>query len=98
MAQAPQVAARTAGADPTRLFLLTDPADTAVPAKFQNPYVAAIEKAGGKATQVTTGARGAEHHALIEKSLFVTRDCLAGKSDAEIDKAWKGRGGEDLPR
>ncbi len=98
MAEARQVAARTASADPTRLFLLTDPADKAVPAKFQSPYVAAIEKAGGHVLQVTTGARGADHHALIEKALFVTRDCLAGKSDAAIDKAWKGRGGEDLPR
>ncbi len=98
MAEAPRVAARTAGADPTRLFLLTDPADTAVPAKFQNPYVGAIEAAGGHVTQISTGARGAEHHALIEKALFVTRDCLAGTTDAEIVKAWKGRGGDDLPR
>ena len=98
MAEAPRVAARTAGPDPTRLFLLTDPADTAVPAKFQTPYVAAIDKAGGKAVQILTGGRGPEHHALIEKALFVTRDCIAGKSDAEIDKAWRGRGGDDLPR
>ena len=98
MAEAPQVAARTAGTDPTRLFLLTDPADTAVPAKFQTPYVAAIAKAGGKAVQIQTGARGPEHHALIEKALFVTRDCLAGATDAQIDKAWKGRAGDDLPR
>ena len=98
MAEAPQVAARTAGTDPTRLFLLTDPADTAVPAKFQNSYVAAIAKAGGKAVQIQTGARGPEHHALIEKALFVTRDCLAGATDAQIDRAWKGRAGEDLPR
>lgn len=98
MAEAPKVAARTTGAQGTRLFLLTDPADTAVPAKFQTPYVAAIEAAGGKALQITTGGRGPEHHALIEKALFVTRDCIAGKSDAEIDKAWKGRAGDDLPR
>jgi hypothetical protein len=98
MAEAGRVAARTTAADPTRLVLLTDPADTAVPAKFQSPYVAAIEAAGGHALQITTGARGAEHHALIEKALFVTRDCIAGKSDAEIEAAWKGRGGEDLPR
>lgn len=98
MAEAPRVAARTGGTDPTRLFLLTDPADTAVPAKFQTPYVAAIEKAGGKVMQITTGGRGPEHHALIEKALFVTRDCIAGASDAAIDKAWKGRGGDDLPR
>lgn len=98
MAEAPKVATRTTGAQGTRLFLLTDPADTAVPAKFQTPYVAAIEAAGGKALQITTGGRGPEHHALIEKALFVTRDCIAGKSDAEIDKAWKGRAGDDLPR
>ncbi len=98
MAQVPQVAARTAGADPTRLFLLTDPADTAVPAKFQTPWVGAIEAAGGHVTQILTGGRGVEHHALIEKSLFVARDCIAGKSDAAIEKVWKGRGGDDLPR
>jgi hypothetical protein len=98
MAEAPKVAQRTTGSDPTRLFLLTDPADTAVPAKFQNPYVGAIEVAGGKVLQIPTGGRGAEHHALIEKSLFVTRDCIAGKSDEAIEKAWKGRGGDDLPR
>lgn len=98
MAEAPQVAARTASADPTRLFLLTDPADTAVPATFQAPYAAAIEKAGGRATRILTGGRGPEHHALIEKALFVARDCIAGRSDAEIVKAWAGRGGDDLPR
>lgn len=98
MAEVPQVAARTAGTDPTRLFLLTDPADTAVPAKFQAPYAAAIEKAGGRATRILTGGRGPEHHALIEKALFVARDCIAGRSDAEIVAAWAGRGGDDLPR
>lgn len=98
VAEAPRVAARTVGADPARLFLLTDPADRAVPAKFQTPYVAAIDKAGGRALQILTGGRGAEHHALIEKALFVTGDCIAGRSDAEIAKAWQGRGGDDLPR
>ncbi|MDK9694922.1 MAG: hypothetical protein OEL76_00860 [Siculibacillus sp.] len=98
MAEAAKVAARTVGTDPTRLFVLTDSADTAVPAKFQTPWLGAIEAAGGRALQIATGGRGPEHHALIEKSLFVVRDCIAGRSDAEIERAWKGRAGDDLPR
>lgn len=98
MSDVGKIAAKTSGADAVRLFLLTDPADRSVPAIFQNPMVAALAAKGGHATQILTGGRDAEHHALIEKALFVAGQCVAGDSDAVIDKRWRGRAGDDLPR
>ncbi|TBW33868.1 hypothetical protein EYW49_19250 [Siculibacillus lacustris] len=98
MADAARVAATTTGTDPTRVFLLTDPTDTAVPAVFQAPFATAIERAGGHVTRISTGGRGVEHHALIEKGLFVAGECLSGRSDAEIVAHWAGKSGDDLPR
>jgi len=92
------IAPKTVGVGASRLFLLTDPADRAVPAIFQNPFVAAIAAKGGHATQILTAGRDAEHHALIEKALFVAGQCLAGESDEAIEARWRGRAGDDLPK
>ena len=98
MADVPRIAPKTDGADATRLFMLTDPADREVPAVFQNPFVLAMQASGGHLTHVLTQGRDAGHHALIEKALFVTGQCLAGESDEAIEKRWRGRAGDDLPR
>jgi pimeloyl-ACP methyl ester carboxylesterase len=98
MAVVPKVAAATSRADPTRLFLLTDPKDRAVPAVYQWPFAVALARAGGRATAIRTEGRDVDHHALIEKALFVAGDCIAGRPDAEILGRWEGRAGNDLPR
>ena len=98
MADVARIAPRIAGDGGSRLFVLTDPADRAVPAVFQLPFVAALERAGGRPVHILTGARDAEHHALIEKALFVAGDCVAEKPDAAIRKAWEGTAGDALPR
>lgn len=98
MADVAKIAAKTSGEGGVRLFLLTDPADRAVPAIFQNPMVTALAAKGGHATQILTSGRDAEHHALIEKALFVAGQCVAGEGDAAIDQRWRGRAGDDLPR
>lgn len=98
MADVGRIAPKIAGDGGSRLFVLTDPQDRAVPAKFQAPFVTALEKAGGRPVQILTGGRDKDHHALIEKALFVTGQCVAEASDAEIVKRWHGRAGDDLPR
>ena len=98
MGDVARIAPKTTGSDATRLFLLTDPADRAVPAIFQNPFMVALKAQGGHATQILTSGRDAEHHALIEKALFVAGQCVAGESDEAIDRRWRGRAGDDLPR
>ena len=92
------IAERTAGDGGSRLFVLTDPADRAVPAVFQLPFVAALEKAGGRPLHILTAGRDAEHHALIEKALFVAGDCVTERTDADIRKRWEGTAGDALPR
>lgn len=98
MADVAEIAPRIAGDGGSRLFVLTDPKDRAVPAKFQAPFVAALVKVGGRPVQILTEGRDAEHHALIEKALFVAGQCVAEASDAEIVNRWQGRAGDDLPR
>lgn len=98
MADVAKIAPKIAGDGGSRLFVLTDPKDTAVPAKFQAPFVAALEKAGGRPVQIFTGGRDKDHHALIEKALFVAGQCVGEASDAEIVQRWQGRAGDDLPR
>ncbi len=98
MADVPRIAPKTQGDGASRVFLLTDPADRAVPAIFQNPFMVALQSKGGHATQILTAGRDADHHALIEKALFVAGQCAAGEGDDTIDKRWRGRAGDDLPR
>jgi hypothetical protein len=98
MRDVPKIAAATSRDDPTRMFLLTDPKDRAVPTVYQLPFAVALARAGGRATVIRTEGRDVEHHALIEKALFVAGDCIAGRSDAEILGRWEGRAGNDLPR
>jgi hypothetical protein len=81
-----------------RVIALTDRQDTVVPPPIQQSFLDALRKAGKPALQVTTEARGTEHHALIEKALFVTGMCVAGESDAAIVKAYGGTAAEDLPK
>ena len=78
--------------------MLTDPKDRAVPAKFQDPFVTALEAAGGRPVQIFTDGRDKDHHALIEKALFVAGECVAETSDADVVRHWQGRAGDDLPR
>jgi hypothetical protein len=92
------VAAATTRPDPTRLFLLTDPADSAVPAVHQLPFAVAVAKLGGRVQVIRTGGRDVQHHALIEKALFVSGECVAGLPDDAIVAHWQGRAGDDLPR
>jgi pimeloyl-ACP methyl ester carboxylesterase len=61
----------------TALFLVGDPGDTVVPYSVQSPYAPALTAAGGRATVIKTPARDAKRHALVEKSFFIARDCLA---------------------
>ncbi len=98
MADVPRIAPKSEGEGATRIFLLTDPADREVPAVFQNPFVLAMAASGGHATQILTQGRDAGHHALIEKALFVSGQCVAGESDEAIEQRWRGRAGNDLPR
>ena len=98
MADVGRIAPKIAGDGGSRLFVLTDPDDRAVPAKFQFPFVAALDKAGGRPVAISTAGRDKDHHALIEKALFVAGQCVAEASDAEIVNRWQGRSGDDLPR
>jgi hypothetical protein len=81
-----------------RVIALTDPKDTVVPPPIQATFLDALRKAGKSVLQVTTEARGKEHHALIEKALFVTGMCVGGADDAAIVAAYGGTAAEDLPR
>lgn len=92
------IAPKVAGDGGTRLFVLTDPQDSAVPAEFQLPFVLALSRAGGRPVAIATGGRDKEHHALIEKGLFVAGQCVAEAPDEAIVKRWQGRAGDDLPR
>lgn len=98
MSDVGKIAPKIAGDGGSRLFVLTDPQDRAVPAKFQAPFVAALEAAGGRPVQIFTDGRDKDHHALIEKALFVAGQCVGEASDADIVKRWQGRAGDDLPR
>ncbi len=81
-----------------RVIALTDPKDTVVPPPIQSAFLDALRRAGKPVLQVMTEARGAEHHALIEKALFVTGMCVAGDGDEPIEQAYGGTSAEDLPR
>lgn len=81
-----------------RVIALMDPKDTVVPTPIQTTFLDQLRALGKPVLTVTTGARGAEHHALIEKALFVTGMCIANDSDAAILKAFGNTAGEDLPR
>jgi pimeloyl-ACP methyl ester carboxylesterase len=94
MLEAAEIARKT----DLRIIALMDPKDTVVPTPIQLAFVDKLKSLGHPVLTVTTGARGAEHHALIEKALFVTGQCIAGETDAAILKAFGGTGGEDLPR
>lgn len=98
MSDVARIAPKIAGDGGSRLFVLTDPADRAVPAVFQLPFVSALKRAGVEPVHILTSGRDAEHHALIEKSLFVAGECVAERTDAEIRTRWEGRAGDDLPR
>jgi hypothetical protein len=98
MADVGKIAPKIAGDGGSRLFVLTDPDDRAVPAKFQFPFVAALDKAGGRPVAIATAGRDKDHHALIEKALFVAGQCVGEASDADIVARWQGRAGDDLPR
>ena len=81
-----------------RVIGLTDSHDTVVPPPIQSAFLDRLQAAGKPTLTVVTGARGAEHHALIEKALFVAGMCIAGDSDATIKARFGGSDGEDLPR
>lgn len=90
----PLTEAKRAAAGGARIFVLTDPNDRVVTAAAQTPYAPAVTAAGGKAVQILTAARGEKRHGLVEKAMFLTRDCVAGRSDAEIVKRFAGTGPE----
>jgi hypothetical protein len=81
-----------------RVIALTDPKDTLVPPPVQTGFVEQLRSAGKPVLQVKTEARGAEHHALIEKALFVTGKCVAGDSNEAIARTSGGTKAGDLPR
>lgn len=81
----------------TRLFVITDPKDTAVPPASQSAFTKAVEAAGGRVTTMFTGGRGAQHHAVTEKAMFSAAMCIAGAPDAAILKRYGGTGPDDLP-
>jgi pimeloyl-ACP methyl ester carboxylesterase len=91
-------AAAIAGKKDMRIIALMDPQDTVVPTPIQTSFLDKLTALGHPILTVRTGARGAEHHALIEKALFVTGQCIANAPDADILKAFGGTAGEDLPR
>lgn len=91
-------AAAIAAKKDMRIIALMDPQDTVVPAPIQTSFLDKLTSLGHPVLTVKTGARGAEHHALIEKALFVTGQCIADAPDAAILKAFGGTAGEDLPR
>eukprot|EP01037_Dinobryon_pediforme_P021771 gene21771-22733_t len=80
-----------------RAIAIHDPADTIVPTAVVTNFTARLAAAGRPVLLLETGARGVEHHALTEKALFVTGMCLAGASDAEIEKAYGHTDPDDLP-
>jgi pimeloyl-ACP methyl ester carboxylesterase len=89
----PALVARTS----TRLIVLNDPEDKVVPPQSEANFIAAAVTAGKPILHIVTSARGAEHHALAEKALFVTGLCLNGASDEDIEKAYGHTGPDDLP-
>ncbi len=91
-------ASAIAGKPDLRVIALTDPKDTVVPPPIQTTFLDALRKSGKPVLQVATEARGKEHHALIEKALFVTGMCIAGDSDEAILKAYGNTAAEDLPK
>lgn len=91
-------AATIAAKKDMRIIALMDPQDTVVPTPIQTSFLDKLTALGHPVLTVKTGARGAEHHALIEKALFVTGQCIADTPDADILKRFGGTAGEDLPR
>ncbi len=81
-----------------RVITLTDPLDQVVPPPIQASFSEALRKAGKPVLAISTEARGTEHHALIEKALFVTGMCVAGDGDDAIERQYGGTKAEDLPR
>lgn len=94
MLDAPAIAAK----HDMRIIALMDPQDSVVPTPIQTSFIDKLAALGHPVLTVKTGARGAEHHALIEKALFVTGQCIADAPDTAILKAFGGTAGEDLPR
>ena len=80
-----------------RLIVMNDPADTVVPKAIVDSYLSRLAAAGRSVLHLTTTARGAEHHALTEKALFVSGLCLAGAADGEIVKAFGNTPADALP-
>lgn len=89
--------AAIAGRTSTRLILLTDPTDKAVPPATQTAFADALRAAGGKFLQIFTSGRGPDRHALTEKAMFSAAMCIAGRPDIEIDRRYGGTGPNDLP-
>lgn len=92
----PEAAAVAARKD-ARVIFLTDPTDRAVPPASQTAFSDAVAAAGGKFLRLFTGGRGPDHHALTEKSMFALGMCVAGRSDAEIEKRYGNTAPDDLP-
>lgn len=86
--------ARAVAVGKARVFVLTDPKDTVVPAATQSGFAPAVTAAGGRALMIETAGRGPKNHGLTEKGLFLAGDCAAGKDDATILKRFKGTGPE----
>lgn len=86
LSEAGQVARRA------RVFAVTDPADTVAPAATQTPWVPALARAGVPATQILTPARDPKHHAIVEKSFFIARDCIAGRPAPDIKRRFEALG------
>ena len=100
MADAAAVAVRTVsgnGGRGTRLFVLTDPKDQAVPPASQSAFTDAVKAAGGRVTTMLTGGRGPQHHAVTEKAMFSAAMCIGGAPDEAILKRYAGTGPDDLP-
>lgn len=81
----------------TRVIVLSDPKDAAVPLPIQQAFVDAVRAAGGRVLHLLTSGRGKERHALTEKTMFSLALCIRGRPDAEIEKTYGNTGPDDLP-
>jgi pimeloyl-ACP methyl ester carboxylesterase len=72
-----------------RVLVVTDPEDTIVPRKYQDPFVPALIKAGGHARQFYVRLNNPPHHGVQVYSFFVAGACAQDRSDGQIEGGLK---------
>ena len=68
----------------TRLIVITDPDDQQVEARFQNAFVAALQRAGGRVEQFFVQATDEKRHGVAVYTRFAVAACVRGKGRQEI--------------